>query len=161
MKVWNDLTKKWYTPRGAILPKIPKAPKKPKKPTATKKPKVKTVNRRPPKTWDYSRCEILSRDSHRCLYCGNRPSLDPDCRLVLDHVIPWSLGGTGTTNNVVTSCADCNGAKSNRVLTPSVLQDISSYLEEANRVAGFNPRGTIQGGDSGPQGATTSPAETS
>jgi hypothetical protein len=67
MKIWNDLTKKWYTPRGAILPKV---------------------------------------------------------------------------------------------LTPSVLQDITSYLEEVNKAGGFNPRGIVQGQDSGPTGKATSPPET-
>jgi 5-methylcytosine-specific restriction endonuclease McrA len=33
-------------------------------------------------------------------------------RMHLDHVVPWSQGGTHSVENLVVSCAKCNLAKS-------------------------------------------------
>ena len=87
----------------------------------------------------------LALDSFRCLYCGNRPSSDPDCKLVLDHVHPFSLGGKGVVSNIVTACSRCNGFKHAKLLDEPVLADITSYLDRVNTAGGFNPDGTIEG----------------
>jgi 5-methylcytosine-specific restriction endonuclease McrA len=59
----------------------------------------------------YSRVNIFSRDKFTCQYCGVKPHRS---RLNLDHVIPRSLGGKTTWENVVTSCVDCNRRKGGR-----------------------------------------------
>lgn len=59
----------------------------------------------------FSRINIMSRDKFQCQYCGLRP---PRSELNLDHVIPRSLGGRSTWENVVTSCVDCNRRKGGR-----------------------------------------------
>ncbi|MHC4138023.1 MAG: HNH endonuclease [Planctomycetota bacterium] len=59
----------------------------------------------------YSRVNVLARDKYTCQYCGNRP---PRSELNLDHVIPRSLGGRTTWENVVCSCVDCNRRKGGR-----------------------------------------------
>ena len=56
----------------------------------------------------YSRANVFTRDKYTCQYCGIRP---PRSQLNLDHVIPRSLGGRSTWENVVCSCVDCNRRK--------------------------------------------------
>jgi 5-methylcytosine-specific restriction endonuclease McrA len=59
----------------------------------------------------YSRANVFSRDKYTCQYCGIRP---PRSQLNLDHVIPRSLGGRTSWENVVCSCVDCNRRKGGR-----------------------------------------------
>ena len=59
------------------------------------------------------RFEIFKRDGFTCQYCGRRP---PDVVLELDHIHPVSKGGDNDPMNLVTSCADCNRGKSDKIL---------------------------------------------
>ena len=59
----------------------------------------------------YSRLNIFARDKFTCQYCGVRPHRS---ELNLDHVIPRSLGGRTTWENVVCSCVECNRRKGGR-----------------------------------------------
>ena len=59
----------------------------------------------------YSRTNIFARDKYTCQYCGVQPHRS---RLNLDHVVPRSLGGKTTWENVVCSCVDCNRRKGGR-----------------------------------------------
>jgi 5-methylcytosine-specific restriction endonuclease McrA len=59
----------------------------------------------------YSRVNIFHRDKYTCQYCGERPHRS---QLNLDHVIPRSLGGRTTWENVVCSCVECNRRKGGR-----------------------------------------------
>jgi len=59
----------------------------------------------------YSRVNVFTRDKYTCQYCGVRP---PRSELNLDHVVPRSLGGRTTWENVVCSCVDCNRRKGGR-----------------------------------------------
>jgi 5-methylcytosine-specific restriction endonuclease McrA len=59
----------------------------------------------------FSRINIFGRDTFTCQYCGGRR---PRSELNLDHVIPRSLGGRSTWENVVCSCLDCNRKKGGR-----------------------------------------------
>ena len=59
----------------------------------------------------FSRANVFARDKYTCQYCGARP---PRSELNLDHVIPRSMGGRTTWENVVTSCVDCNRSKGGR-----------------------------------------------
>lgn len=56
----------------------------------------------------------------RCHYCnaplvswraGNRPGVLPHQKPTIDHKIPKALGGTSEIDNLVLSCATCNGRK--------------------------------------------------
>ncbi len=49
----------------------------------------------------YSRVNVFARDKFTCQYCGVRA---PRGQLNLDHVIPRSLGGKTSWENVVCSC---------------------------------------------------------
>ncbi len=59
----------------------------------------------------YSRTNVFARDKFTCQYCGQQPQRS---QLNLDHVIPRSLGGRTTWENVVCSCVDCNRRKGGR-----------------------------------------------
>ncbi len=65
------------------------------------------------------RIEVFERDGWRCRICGrktpkrllgkNKPNAP-----TLDHILPLSLGGGHTWNNVQCACRQCNSEKSNR-----------------------------------------------
>jgi 5-methylcytosine-specific restriction endonuclease McrA len=59
----------------------------------------------------FSRLNIYARDGFTCQYCDKRPART---ELNLDHVVPRSLGGKSTWENVVCSCLDCNRRKGGR-----------------------------------------------
>lgn len=62
----------------------------------------------PYKRVNLSRYNIFKRDGGQCVYCGNKE------RLTLDHVVPRSLGGRDSWDNLVTACRACNAEKGNR-----------------------------------------------
>lgn len=70
-----------------------------------------TFDRIPKRHVRFSRLNIYARDHFTCQYCGDRPSRSD---LNLDHVVPRSLGGRSTWENVVCSCLDCNRRKGGR-----------------------------------------------
>ena len=57
------------------------------------------------------RWSIMQRDNFQCVKCGNRP---PGIRLEVDHILPWSRGGTDDESNLQTFCDKCNAGKSNQ-----------------------------------------------
>ena len=59
----------------------------------------------------FSRINLMARDNFQCQYCSRKPHR---AELNLDHVVPRSLGGRSTWENVVTSCVDCNRRKGGR-----------------------------------------------
>jgi len=70
-----------------------------------------TFDRMPKRHVRYSRVNVFARDKYTCQYCGDRPART---ELNLDHVVPRSLGGRTTWENVVCSCVDCNRRKGGR-----------------------------------------------
>lgn len=48
------------------------------------------------------RDDILERDDHRCVSCGNEENLQ------VHHIIPRGSGGKNSENNLATLCADCH-----------------------------------------------------
>jgi 5-methylcytosine-specific restriction endonuclease McrA len=64
----------------------------------------------------FSRQNIYLRDDFRCQYCGIRAGGQ---ELNLDHVLPRSLGGVTTWENIVTCCVPCNVRKGGR--TPEAV----------------------------------------
>jgi hypothetical protein len=55
------------------------------------------------------RALVFARDGFACVECGATD------RLSLDHVHPWSLGGSDHESNLRTLCRPCNSRKGNRV----------------------------------------------
>ena len=56
---------------------------------------------------DHTRSLVLRRDRVQCVWCGSKG------RLEVDHIIPWSAGGTDDMDNLRTLCHDCNQRRSN------------------------------------------------
>ena len=56
---------------------------------------------------------LFGRDRNTCLYCANP---FPEAELTRDHVIPVSLGGRDTWDNVVAACRRCNHFKGSRLV---------------------------------------------
>lgn len=70
--------------------------------------------------WTKLRFEILTRDGFKCVYCGRNP-VQHNIVLHVDHYIPATKGGTNDTDNLFTSCEDCNLGK-NDVLLPEEIK---------------------------------------
>jgi len=55
------------------------------------------------------RYAVYRRDRFRCSCCGGgKPK-----RLELDHIVPWSAGGSDGSRNLRALCPDCNTERSN------------------------------------------------
>jgi hypothetical protein len=52
---------------------------------------------------------VFARDRFRCIDCGSADDL------TLDHVHPWSLGGSDKPENLQTLCRPCNSKKGARI----------------------------------------------
>ena len=60
------------------------------------------------------RYKVLSKDRFKCVKCGNSPSTDINCKLHIDHIVPFSKGGLTVFENLQTLCNSCNLGKGNR-----------------------------------------------
>ena len=63
----------------------------------------------PPKRMVLSKRNIIKRDGHQCQYCGATHAT-----MTVDHVIPRTMGGGDTWENLVCACARCNNVKGYR-----------------------------------------------
>jgi 5-methylcytosine-specific restriction endonuclease McrA len=73
--------------------------------------RLSRFERMPAQTVRFSRKNIFARDDFQCQYCGLKK---PSNQLSLDHVIPRSLGGKTTWENIVCCCLRCNSRKGGR-----------------------------------------------
>jgi len=55
---------------------------------------------------------VMQRDNFKCSICGNTPASNPEVRLHVDHIIPWSKDGETVMKNLQTLCQNCNLGKS-------------------------------------------------
>lgn len=58
------------------------------------------------------RLAIYMRDGMACVWCG--ASVEQDVKLTLDHLTPYSHGGSNDVKNLVTCCHKCNSSRGNR-----------------------------------------------
>lgn len=56
---------------------------------------------------------VYARDNFRCVWCGRDRKWGDRHRLVLDHIKPWSAGGSDDYDNLRTLCWTCNEERSN------------------------------------------------
>jgi 5-methylcytosine-specific restriction endonuclease McrA len=56
-----------------------------------------------------TRKNVITRDGHRCQYCGTTKGA-----MTVDHVIPKRLKGVDTWENMVCACVRCNNKKGDR-----------------------------------------------
>jgi 5-methylcytosine-specific restriction endonuclease McrA len=61
------------------------------------------------------RLKVFSRDNFRCIFCGKSPATNVGTRLHIDHIVPFSKGGTNVPKNLQTLCEECNLGKSDEV----------------------------------------------
>ncbi|PIQ68176.1 MAG: HNH endonuclease [Candidatus Taylorbacteria bacterium CG11_big_fil_rev_8_21_14_0_20_46_11] len=54
------------------------------------------------------RYQIMKRDNFRCVLCGQDAK---EAKLVIDHIIPVTHGGTNDIVNLRTTCGACNYGK--------------------------------------------------
>ena len=60
------------------------------------------------------RLAIYLRDGLACVYCGE--SVETAAPLTLDHLRPYSKGGTNTATNLVTACHRCNSSRGSQTV---------------------------------------------
>ena len=75
-------------------------------------PSVIRLNRyvkKPYQKVSLTRSNIIKRDRHTCQYCGKNHQ-----PMTLDHVVPKSMGGKDTWENLVCACIRCNGRKGDK-----------------------------------------------
>lgn len=70
---------------------------------------------------------ILRRDEYKCYYCG---ATSETAQLHLDHVIPYSKGGTTDPTNLITACQTCNIGKS--TLSAGNVEEILNEIKRRN-----------------------------
>ena len=58
---------------------------------------------------------VMARDNYTCQYCGSQE------KLVIDHIFPFSRGGSNEADNLQVLCRDCNARKSDSI--PSQFRD--------------------------------------
>ena len=71
------------------------------------------------------RLAIYMRDGLACTYCGS--SVEDGVKLTLDHLKPYSKGGSNHETNLVTCCMKCNSSRGNRSVR-SFCQSVAGYI---------------------------------
>lgn len=90
-----------------------------------------------PTLGDYSkfRPDLIKRDGERCVYCLN------DVKLVVDHMIPITLGGTDDEDNLALACKTCNAGKAGR--TPELAGLLIRVTTAADALARYRDRAKL------------------
>jgi len=60
------------------------------------------------------RYRVLVRDRFRCVICGASPAKDLSVELHIDHIVPWSKGGSSSEDNLRVLCHRCNLGKGDK-----------------------------------------------
>lgn len=78
------------------------------------------------------RAELMERDKWICRYCGEAVTAT---NATLDHIVPQSLDGPNTPENLTTACLTCNAIKSGRTYeeaAPDILAALVRRRATAN-----------------------------
>jgi 5-methylcytosine-specific restriction endonuclease McrA len=75
-----------------------------------------------------TRLAIYLRDGLACAYCGQ--ATEDGAQLTLDHLRPYSRGGTNAPTNLVTCCQRCNSGRGNRPVA-TFARSVAAYLGHA------------------------------
>ena len=70
----------------------------------------------------FNRRNIFARDKSHCQYCGKK---FPTTELSLDHIVPRSMGGDASWENIVCACIKCNTKKGGRTPKEAGMQLIA------------------------------------
>lgn len=99
------------TSQKADKPKKPKTKQPATKSQSISKQDKKKRSRHIPAS---VRVSVLHRDSYKCVFCGRSAR---QVQLEVDHIIPFSKGGSNDISNLQTLCVNCNRGKGARRLT--------------------------------------------
>lgn len=66
--------------------------------------------------WMRIRREVFERDHYICQYCGKIGGT-----LEVDHIIPFSKGGSDNIENLITSCRKCNRQKKDKSVEEFIM----------------------------------------
>lgn len=74
------------------------------------------------------RQQVTQNSRYRCSYCLTQEEI-VGMRFTIDHIIPESLGGSTTPENLCLACWDCNLAKQTRIagIDPQSAQMVSLF----------------------------------
>jgi len=77
--------------------------------------------------------KVFKRDNYSCKICGRSPVTNPGLSLHVDHILPFSKGGTDELSNFQTLCSDCNlGKGNNEELNKLLKNDIDILMNKIN-----------------------------
>lgn len=79
--------------------------------SASSQPLPLSADRKRNAVSDTVKQHVIKRDRSTCVYCGRTVYGN---NLHLDHVIPWSRGGSDEADNLVVACAKCNLEKGDK-----------------------------------------------
>ena len=73
---------------------------------------------------------------YRCAHCGKwcgrpgreRANIPDDEKMEVDHIIPWSMGGSDELHNLRASCKPCNRGKSNNITLGDSIRTIGNVV---------------------------------
>ena len=71
------------------------------------------------------RLAIYMRDGIACVYCDS--SVEEGVKLTLDHLKPYSKGGSNHESNLVTCCMKCNSSRGTRPVK-TFCQSVAGYI---------------------------------
>lgn len=77
------------------------------------------------------RFKVYERDHWTCVYCA-RNMVNDKRAACLDHIIPYSRGGTNRAGNLATACKRCNSAKADKTPTEAGFKwpaGLGEYLD--------------------------------
>jgi len=80
------------------------------------------------------RLAIYMRDGLACAYCG--ATIEGGAQLTLDHLKPYSKGGSNSASNLVTCCARCNSSRGNRSYRVFAAT-VAAYINHGATAAGI------------------------
>lgn len=60
-----------------------------------------------------TRLDVFERDDYRCQMCGR--TVEDGIKLYIDHIVPFSKGGSNDMDNLQVLCHECNLAKHDRM----------------------------------------------
>ena len=103
---------------SAILKSLPKE--------ISTQEKLKKINRRRSIN-DTTRYAVLERAGFKCQCCGMKPLKNNDVILHIDHIIPYSLGGRDSIDNLQVVWDKCNISKRNKF----IINHNIYWIEEA------------------------------
>lgn len=87
---------------------------------------LKEINRRR-NIKDTTRYSVLEMAGFKCQCCGIKPLKNNDVILHIDHIIPYSLGGSDNIDNLQVLCDKCNISKRNKF----IINHNVNWVEEA------------------------------